>query len=291
MGVIPPGTELPPRNREEGDDVPAWSELSPADRRLSARYMEVYAAMVDNVDQNVGRLRAGLAELGVLDDTIFLFLSDNGASREGEEAGTPPICARCVVEREGHRGPGRRPRADRPAGAPHHGPLPRGGPWRPTRRGGSTRSTPTPAATPSVPGSCRTAARPSGRRAARPVGVRDRRAADPARPHRRRRSTTGPAWPSSRWPAPRSRRRCATRGRPPHTEQYFEMNGTVATTATVGDRHPQHAAHAVRRPRVGAYDLAGRPHRGARPVRRASRAVADMAQAWEEAPRPTRCSP
>ncbi len=88
MGVIPPGTELPPRNAEAGDEVPAWDDLSVDDQRLYARYMEVFAAMVDNVDQNVGRLRAGLDELGVLDNTIFVFLSDNGASREGESAGT-----------------------------------------------------------------------------------------------------------------------------------------------------------------------------------------------------------
>src|SRR5699024_8931284 len=40
------------------------------------------------VDQSVGRLRDALDELGELDDTIFLFLSDNGASREGEAGGT-----------------------------------------------------------------------------------------------------------------------------------------------------------------------------------------------------------
>ena len=88
LGLVPAHTALPPRNTEEGDDVPAWDELSEDDRALYARYMEVYAAMVDNLDQNVGRLRAGLAELGVLDDTVFLFMSDNGASREGEAAGT-----------------------------------------------------------------------------------------------------------------------------------------------------------------------------------------------------------
>ncbi|MGB2756847.1 MAG: arylsulfatase [Acidimicrobiia bacterium] len=88
LGVIPANTPLPPRNREPGDDVPAWDELLPEDQELYARYMEVYAAMVDNVDQNVGRLRAGLAELGQLDNTIFIFLSDNGASREGEAMGT-----------------------------------------------------------------------------------------------------------------------------------------------------------------------------------------------------------
>lgn len=88
LGVIPPGTVLPPRNAEEGDDVAAWDELDPADQRLFARYMEVYAAMVDSVDQSVGRLYAALDELGEADNTIFLFLSDNGASREGEADGT-----------------------------------------------------------------------------------------------------------------------------------------------------------------------------------------------------------
>lgn len=88
LGVIPQGTQLPPRNIEEGDEVPAWDSLSPEDQLLYARYMEVYAAMVDNLDQNIGCLRAGLAELDALDNTIFIFMSDNGASREGERAGT-----------------------------------------------------------------------------------------------------------------------------------------------------------------------------------------------------------
>ena len=50
--------------------------------------MEVYAGMVDGLDQSIGRLLDGLAELGELDNTIVVFTSDNGASREGEEAGT-----------------------------------------------------------------------------------------------------------------------------------------------------------------------------------------------------------
>ncbi len=88
LGVLPADTPLPPRNAEEGDDVPAWDDLDPADQALYARYMEVYAAMVDSVDQSVGRLYDALDELGVAEDTIFLFLSDNGASREGEAGGT-----------------------------------------------------------------------------------------------------------------------------------------------------------------------------------------------------------
>ena len=50
--------------------------------------MEVYAAMVDNIDQNVGRLRAALEAMGEWDNTLFVFTSDNGGSREGEAEGT-----------------------------------------------------------------------------------------------------------------------------------------------------------------------------------------------------------
>ncbi len=88
LGVIPPGTELAPRNGEEGDDVPAWDDLDPERRRLFSKYMSVYAAMVDNIDQNVGRLRAALEEMGEWDNTLFVFTSDNGGSREGERDGT-----------------------------------------------------------------------------------------------------------------------------------------------------------------------------------------------------------
>ncbi|MEO6627396.1 MAG: arylsulfatase, partial [Aquihabitans sp.] len=88
LGLLPLGTPLPPRNDEEGDEVPPWDSLSADEKRLFARYMEVYAAMVDSVDQSVGRLYAALEGLGEAENTIFLFLSDNGASREGEAAGT-----------------------------------------------------------------------------------------------------------------------------------------------------------------------------------------------------------
>ena len=88
LGLLPPATPLPPRNHEDGDDVPPWDSLDPADQALFARYMEVYAAMVDSVDQSVGRLLAALDDLGCTEDTIFVFLSDNGASREGEAGGT-----------------------------------------------------------------------------------------------------------------------------------------------------------------------------------------------------------
>lgn len=88
LGVVPAGTQMAPRNSERGNDVLPWDSLTPEVQELFARYMAVYAGMVDNVDQQFGRLMAALDELGELDNTIVLFTSDNGASREGEAEGT-----------------------------------------------------------------------------------------------------------------------------------------------------------------------------------------------------------
>jgi arylsulfatase A-like enzyme len=88
LGIVSPQTLLPPRNSERGNDVLPWDELSPEQQELFARYMAVYAGMVDNIDQQFGRLVATLEDLGELDNTIILFTSDNGASREGEAEGT-----------------------------------------------------------------------------------------------------------------------------------------------------------------------------------------------------------
>ncbi|WP_420639621.1 arylsulfatase [Candidatus Poriferisocius sp.] len=87
LGIVDAGTTLAPRNTEEGNDVTPWDELSPVQQEVFARYMEVFAAMVDNVDQNFGRLRGALEDLGEWDNTLVLFTSDNGASREGEDTG------------------------------------------------------------------------------------------------------------------------------------------------------------------------------------------------------------
>ncbi len=88
LGIMPPGTELPPRNFEATEAVEAWDSLPADQQTVMARYMEVYAAMVDTIDDSVGKIRAELEALGELDNTIFIFMSDNGASREGREMGT-----------------------------------------------------------------------------------------------------------------------------------------------------------------------------------------------------------
>lgn len=88
LGIIAPDTVLAPRNTETMEDVRAWDELTATEQSLFARYMETYAAMVDNLDQNVGRLRQCLRELGEEDNTLFMYFSDNGGSREGMDRGT-----------------------------------------------------------------------------------------------------------------------------------------------------------------------------------------------------------
>jgi arylsulfatase A-like enzyme len=88
LGVVAPDTVLPERNREPGEDVVAWDSLGETEQKLFARYMEVYAAMVETVDRSAGRLRETLEDIGEWDNTVFLFTSDNGASREGRNNGS-----------------------------------------------------------------------------------------------------------------------------------------------------------------------------------------------------------
>ncbi len=64
LGVLPPGTPLAPRNTERDHDVVPWDDLTDREQELFARHMEVYAAMVDRIDQSTGRLLAALDELG-----------------------------------------------------------------------------------------------------------------------------------------------------------------------------------------------------------------------------------
>jgi arylsulfatase A-like enzyme len=56
-----------------------WAEMTADERAVSARTMEVYAAMVERIDENIGRLVAHLKAVGDFDDTVIMFLSDNGA--------------------------------------------------------------------------------------------------------------------------------------------------------------------------------------------------------------------
>ncbi len=83
MGLVPEGTELPPRN----DRVKAWDEHTADEQRVFTRLQAAYAAMLDHADRQLARVVAFLEETGQLDDTLVLVLSDNGASQEGGPAG------------------------------------------------------------------------------------------------------------------------------------------------------------------------------------------------------------
>jgi arylsulfatase len=83
-GVVPADTVLTPRPSW----VPEWSTLSADERRLYARYMEVFAGFMTHTDHHLGRLFDHLEERGIADDTIVMIMSDNGASAEGGPTGT-----------------------------------------------------------------------------------------------------------------------------------------------------------------------------------------------------------
>ena len=83
-GIVPQNTVLPPRNPE----IKAWDSLTNDERRLYARLQEVFAGFLTHTDENIGRVINFLEESGQLDNTIFIVVSDNGASQEGRLTGS-----------------------------------------------------------------------------------------------------------------------------------------------------------------------------------------------------------
>jgi arylsulfatase A-like enzyme len=85
LGVIPGDAELTKRPEE----IPAWEQMPKELKPVLARQMEIYAAFLEHTDHHVGRLVDALKDLGVLGDTLVMYiLGDNGASAEGTLNGT-----------------------------------------------------------------------------------------------------------------------------------------------------------------------------------------------------------
>jgi arylsulfatase len=76
LGIVPDSTMLGPWLQM----VPRWDDLNDEQQLLQERRMELYAAMVANVDFHIGRLVSYLRQAGKLDDTLIIFFSDNGAN-------------------------------------------------------------------------------------------------------------------------------------------------------------------------------------------------------------------
>ncbi|XXG94712.1 hypothetical protein Hte_000969 [Hypoxylon texense] len=92
-GLVPPDVVPAPLHMLK---TKPWEELSKEEKRKSSRAMEVYAAMVDLIDVNIGRVRNYLEETGELDNTFIVFMSDNGA--EGQLLEALPVLAGYTVE-------------------------------------------------------------------------------------------------------------------------------------------------------------------------------------------------
>lgn len=75
-GIIPKNAISPPSHVR----VMPWDSLSKQEQRKEARKMELYAGMVDNLDHNIGRLMKYLKDIGEYKNTLFVFMSDNGAA-------------------------------------------------------------------------------------------------------------------------------------------------------------------------------------------------------------------
>jgi arylsulfatase A-like enzyme len=89
LGLLPAATRPSPRP----EHIPAWADLTDGMKDWESRRMACYAALIDRVDQELGRVVADLENTGELDNTLILFLSDNGAcpyDRDNRRTDLPP---------------------------------------------------------------------------------------------------------------------------------------------------------------------------------------------------------
>ena len=97
LGIVDKAWPLSPRPSE----VKAWDRLTPVEQDRFDHIMAIYAAVVAHMDVAVGRFVEALRQRGVLDNTLILFMSDNGANAEsgpdGKLNGTPPGSAKSEV--------------------------------------------------------------------------------------------------------------------------------------------------------------------------------------------------
>ena len=86
LGIVSQDAKLSPRDPE----ARAWAEIPEREREEWDQRMAVYAGMIDCMDQGIGRVLATLSQLGVEDNTLVVFFSDNGASAESLDSWPNP---------------------------------------------------------------------------------------------------------------------------------------------------------------------------------------------------------
>lgn len=77
------------RLSERSDDIPAWEDETM--KEWQTRRMEVYAAMIDVMDQGIGRILAALENKGISDNTVILYMHDNGGCAEPQGTNKPAV--------------------------------------------------------------------------------------------------------------------------------------------------------------------------------------------------------
>ncbi|MCI5115582.1 MAG: hypothetical protein D3921_10645 [Candidatus Electrothrix sp. AW1] len=75
LGILPPDAAVP----SKPDNIPAWNDLTPLEKDIETKRMAIYAAMIDKIDQNIGRLVQHLKDIGEYENTVIFVHSDNGA--------------------------------------------------------------------------------------------------------------------------------------------------------------------------------------------------------------------
>lgn len=83
LGIVAEHVEAAPPTGHIGKE---WNDMTEEERQKSSRTMEVFAAMVELIDKNIGRVVDYLEKTGELDNTFILFMSDNGAEGAALEA-------------------------------------------------------------------------------------------------------------------------------------------------------------------------------------------------------------
>ena len=81
IGLFPENVELDEQFEKtsfEDWQLPDWDKLSDEEKKFNARRMQTYAGMADNMDHNIGKILAYLTEIGELDNTLIIFMADNG---------------------------------------------------------------------------------------------------------------------------------------------------------------------------------------------------------------------
>ena len=80
LGIVPADTKLAPRPAV----LPPWDSLTDTDKKVGARWMEVFTGAVEHTDYQIGRIVEAIAQTGELDNTLILYIAgDNGPTPEG----------------------------------------------------------------------------------------------------------------------------------------------------------------------------------------------------------------